>query len=166
MFHLLYQKSKNLFRAPNVSLLALKKNVFTKLSSDCILLEQTCNIVCPFSPLSQSRTKSSGHGVETFHCFYRPLSRRKGYSTRWLSFRLAREILTHDGPGCGVCEDDVGRRLASSPEALLRQEATGHIIPVARKVPLMPLAPSGLISPEPLSLSTSIRVAGLPRGNC
>lgn len=107
-------------------------------------------------------TKSSGHRVETFHCFYRPSSRGKGHSTRWLSFRIAREILTHDGPGCGVREDDVGRRLAWSPEALLRQEAAGHIIPVARKVPLMPSAPSGLISPEPLSLSTSIRVAGLP----
>lgn len=53
-------------------------------------------------------------------------------------------------------EDDVGRRLASSPEALLWQEVAGQIIPTVREVPLMPLALSGLISKEPLSLSTSI----------
>lgn len=92
------------------------------------------------------------------------LSYEKGRSAQRLSQGLADEISTHDGPGYDVCEDDVGRRLASPPEALLRQEVVDQIIPVARKVPLMPLALSGLISPGPLSLSTSI--AGFPRGNC
>lgn len=58
-----------------------------------------------------------------------PLSRRKGRSARYrLSSRLSRETSTHDGPGCVMREDDVGRRLASSPEALLRQEVAGQII--------------------------------------
>lgn len=60
-------------------------------------------------------------------------------------------------------EDDVGRRLASSPEALLRQEVAGQIIPVARKAVANVVGSglSDLISPEPLSLSTGIRVTGL-----
>jgi hypothetical protein len=73
--------------------------------------------------------------------------RKRAFSARRPSRSgLARGIPTHDGPGCGVREDDVGRRLASSPGALLRRNVTGQIIPVARKVSAN-AADSGALSP-------------------
>jgi len=73
--------------------------------------------------------------------------RKRAFSAR-RPFRsgLARGIPTHDGPGCSLREDDVGRRLASSPGALLRRNVAGQIIPVAHKVSAH-AADSGALSP-------------------
>lgn len=140
------------------------KECFLRTFGQTFFFELVTHRVFVLTFVAKSR-KSAGHRVKTFLLRFF-LSCEKVRSARRLARGLAGEISTHDGPGCGVCEDDVGRRLASSPEALLRQEVVDQIIPVARKVPLMPSALSGLISPGPLSLSTSIRVTGLPRGNC
>ncbi|KAL6260560.1 hypothetical protein P5V15_008081 [Pogonomyrmex californicus] len=150
------------------SLITLEKNAFIGLHrSKHLSFEQTCIyrvFVLTFVTIQDEElwTQSSNFSPLLFWIL---LFYEKGRSARRLSRGLADEISTHDGPGCGVCEDDVGRRLASSPEALLRQEVVGQIIPAARKVPLMPSALSGLISLGALSLSMSIRVTGFPRGN-
>jgi len=107
-------------------LIGSKKNAFTELSAKHSPLNKVTYHALA-SPLSRSRRVP----VKLSAVPPSPdlLSYGKGCSARRFPRGLASEISTHDGPGCNVCEDDVGRRLASSPEALLWQEVVNQIIP-------------------------------------
>lgn len=97
-----------------------RKECFHRTFGQTFFFEQSCNISRPHLYRDPER-RVSRHRVKLSAAFPPPdLFVLKGRSARRLSQGLADEISIHDGPGYDVCEDDVGRRLASSPEALLR----------------------------------------------